>query len=127
MYVNIRRKNASIFNMISLSERKFQSALDTAVANLSDELKIYLKRIDIIVSEIAEKPDLLGTNLEEELDLLSLHETVPISEAYRNDMNLRGELTLFKKAIEKICEEESDLVHQLKTILEEELRYRPTP
>ena len=65
--------------MISLSERKFQSALDMAVADLSDELKKCLKDIDIIVSEIAEKSDLLGTNLEEELDLLSLYEAVPTS------------------------------------------------
>ena len=111
--------------MISLSERKFQSALDIALVDLSDELKLCLKDIDIIVSEIAEKSDLLGTNLEEELDLLSLYEAVPISDAYHNDMNLRGQLTLFKRALEKICEEESDLVHQLTTTLEEELSYQP--
>ena len=69
LYVDICRKNASIFNMISLSERKFQSALDMAMAGLSDELKICLKWIDIIVSEKAEKPDLLGTNLEEVEDV----------------------------------------------------------
>lgn len=112
--------------MISLSERKFQSALDLAVADLSDELKKCLKDIDIIVSEIAEKSDLLGTNLEEELDLLSLYEAVPTSIAYHNDTNLRGQLTLFKMALEKICEEESDLVPQLTIILEEELSYKPT-
>jgi len=112
--------------MISLSERKFQSALDLAVADLSDELKTCLKDIDIIVSEIAGKSDLLGTNLEEELDLLSLYEAVPISVAYPNDTNLRGQLTLFKMALEKICEEESDLVPQLTIILEEELSYKPT-
>ena len=112
--------------MISLSERKFQSALDMAVADLSDELKTCLKDIDIIVSEIAEKSDLLGTTVEKELDLLSLYEVVPISDAYHNERNLRGQLTLFKRAIEQICEEESELVPQLTTILEEELGYRPT-
>ncbi|PZC44234.1 MAG: putative Zn-dependent protease, minimal metalloprotease (MMP)-like domain [Chloroflexi bacterium] len=113
--------------MISISERKFQSALDMAVAGLPGELKTCLKEIDIIVSKIAEKSDLLGTNLEEELDLLSLHEAVPISNAYHNDMNLRGQLTIFKMALEKICEEESDLAHQLTIILEEELSYHATP
>ena len=112
--------------MISLSERKFQSALDRAMADLSDALKKCLKEIDIIIYEIAEKSDLLGTNVEKELDLLSLYEVVPISDGYHDERNLRGQLTLFKRALEAICEEESDLVPQLTTILEEELSYRPS-
>ena len=93
---------------------------------IRDRLKKYLNQIDVIVYEIAEKSDLLGTTVEKELDLLSLYEVVPISDAYHDERDLRGQLTLFKRAIEKICEEESELIPQLTTILEEELSYRPT-
>ena len=96
------------------------------MADLPDELKKCLNQIDVIVYEIAEKSDLLGTTVEKELDLLSLYEVVPISDAYHDERDLRGQLTLFKRAVEKICEEESELIPQLTSILEEELSYRPT-
>ena len=112
--------------MVTLTGRKFQSIIDTAVAELPNELKTCLEEIDVVVSDIAEKSDLLGTDLEDEIDLLSLFENVPKSETYQPDSVLRGQLTIFKMAIEKICVDEEEISSQIAFTLLEELSYQPS-
>ena len=112
--------------MFTLSGRKFQSIIDTAVAELPNELKTCLEEIEVVVSDIAEKSDLLGTDVEDEIDLLSLLVTIPKSDTYQPDSVLRGQLTIFKMAIEKICVDESEVASQVAITLLEELGYHPS-
>ena len=109
--------------MVTLTGRKFQSIIDTAVAELPNELKTSLEEIDVVVSDIAEKSDLLGTNIEDEIDLISLFENVPKSEIYQPDHILRGQLTIFKMAIEKMCTDESEILEHVSNTIQEELTY----
>ena len=111
--------------MFILSSRKFQSIVDMAVTELPDGLKPRLEAIDVVVSDIAEKVDLLGTDIEDEIDLLSLFESVPKSDTYQPDSVLRGQLTIFKMAIEKICVDEEEISSQIAFTLLEELSYQP--
>ncbi|MFL2759667.1 MAG: metallopeptidase family protein [Dehalococcoidia bacterium] len=114
----------SLFEYVfTLSDRKFQSIVDMAVAELPDNLRPCLEEIDVVVSDIAEKSDLLGTDLEDEIDLLSLFENVPKSDTYQPDSVLRGQLTIFKMAIENICVDESEVSSQIAITLFEELGY----
>ena len=112
--------------MFTLSDRKFQSIVDVAVAKMPDELKLCLKEIDVVVSEIAEKSDLLGTDLEYEIDLLSLLERIPKSDTYQPDPVMRGQLIIFKMAIENICVDEEEVASQISITLLEELGYQPS-
>ena len=112
--------------MFTLSDRKFQSIVDMAVAKMPDELKSCLKEIDVVVSEIAEKSDLLGTDLEYEIDLLSLLERIPKSDTYQPESVLRGQLTIFKIAIENICVDEEEVESAISITLLEELGYQPS-
>ena len=97
-----------------------------AVAKMPDELKSCLKEIDVVVSDIAEKSDLLGTDLEYEIDLLSLLERIPKSNIYQPDLVLRGQLIIFKVAIENICVDEEEVASQISITLSEELGYQPS-
>ena len=97
-----------------------------AVAKMPDELKSCLKEIDVVVSTIAEKSDLLGTDLEYEIDLLSLLERIPKSNIYQPDLVLRGQLIIFKVAIENICVDEEEVASQISITLSEELGYQPS-
>ena len=110
--------------MFTLSDRKFQSIVDMAVADLPNEIKSFLEEIDVVVSDIAEKSDLLGTDVEDEINLLSLFENVPKSDIYQPDSVLRGQLTIFKMAIEKICVDETEVSSQIAITLTEELGYQ---
>ena len=109
--------------MFTLSGRKFQSIVDMAVEELPDELKTSIEEIDVVVSNIANKSDLLGTDIEDEIDLISLFENVPKSEIYQPDHILRGQLTIFKMAIENICTDESEILEHVSNTIEEELTY----
>ena len=97
-----------------------------AVAKMPDELKSCLKEIDVVVSDIAEKSDLLGTDLQNEIDLLSLLERIPKSNTYQPDSVLRGQLTIFKMAIENICVDEEEVTSAISITLLEELGYQPS-
>ncbi len=97
-----------------------------AMAELPDELKPCLEEMDVVVSDIAEKSDLLGTDLDDEIDLLSLLESIPKSYTYQPDSVLRGQLTIFKMAFEKICVDEAEVSSQIKITLLEELGYQPS-
>tara|TARA_Y100000590_G_scaffold204174_1_gene231616 strand:+ start:1874 stop:2173 length:300 start_codon:yes stop_codon:yes gene_type:complete len=97
-----------------------------AVAKMPDELKSCLKEIDVVVSDIAEKSDLLGTDLEYAIDLLSLLERIPKSNIYQPDLVLRGQLIIFKVAIENICVDEEEVASQISITLSEELGYQPS-
>ena len=97
-----------------------------AVAKMPDELKSCLKEIDVVVSTIAEKSDLLGTDLEYEIDLLSLLERIPKSDIYQPDPVMRGQLIIFKMAIENICVDEEEVASQISITLLEELGYQPS-
>ena len=112
--------------MFTLSGRKFQSIVDMALAELPADLRPCLEEIDVLVSDIVEKSDLLGTDLEDEIDLLSLFENVPKSDTYHPDSVLRGQLTIFKMAIEKICVDEEEISSQIAFTLLEELSYQPS-
>ena len=97
-----------------------------AVTKMPDELKSCLKEIDVVVSDIAEKSDLLGTDLEYAIDLLSLLERIPKSNIYQPDLVLRGQLIIFKVAIENICVDEEEVASQISITLLEELGYQPS-
>ena len=97
-----------------------------AVTKMPDELKSCLKEIDVVVSTIAEKSDLLGTDLEYAIDLLSLLERIPKSNIYQPDLVLRGQLIIFKVAIENICVDEEEVASQISITLLEELGYQPS-
>ncbi|MBS22050.1 MAG: hypothetical protein CL739_08180 [Chloroflexi bacterium] len=97
-----------------------------AMAKMPDELKSCLKEIDVVVSDIAEKSDLLGTDLQNEIDLLSLLERIPKSNTYQPDSVLRGQLTIFKMAIENICVDEEEVTSAISITLLEELGYQPS-
>ena len=97
-----------------------------AVAKMPDELKSCLKEIDVVVSDIAEKSDLLGTDLEYAIDLLSLLERIPKSNIYQPDLVLRGQLIIIKVAIENICVDEEEVASQISITLSEELGYQPS-
>ena len=110
--------------MFTLSGRKFQSIVDMAVEELPDELKTSIEEIAVVVSNIANKTDLLGTDIEDEIDLISLFENVPKSEIYQPDHILRGQLTIFKMAIENICTDESEILEHVSNTIQEELTYQ---
>ena len=112
--------------MFTLSGRKFQSIVDTAVARLPNELKPRLEAIDVVISDIAERSDLIGTDVADEINLLSLFESVPKSDTYKPDSVLRGQLTIFKIAIENICADEAEVSSQIAITILEELTNQPS-
>ena len=68
--------------MAQLSLTKFKQLVSDAINNLPDNSKKYLENIQIIVDLSPTEEQLLGTGLENKLDLLSLYEGIHSSERY---------------------------------------------
>ena len=63
---------------------------------------------------------IVGTGIENAMDLLGLYEGIPLTERYGYDMVLPDKVTIFQKPIESICDTEEEVAEEIsKTLIHE--------
>ena len=106
--------------MTSISREQFERLVSQALYDLPDEFRHSLQNVDIVVGDVASMNQIVGTGIENAMDLLGLYEGIPLTERYGYDMVLPDKVTIFQKPIESICDTEEEVAEEIsKTLIHE--------
>ena len=109
--------------MISITRERFERLVRRALSQLPDEFKSRLNNVDIVVDNVASQNQLIGTDIEDVMELLGLYEGIPLTERYGYDLVLPDKITIFQKPIESICETQEEITSEIKTTLTHEIAH----
>ena len=106
--------------MTSIPREQFERLVSQALYDLPDEFRHSLQNVDIVVDDVASMNQIVGTGIENAMDLLGLYEGIPLTERYGYDMVLPDKVTIFQKPIESICDTEEEVAEEIsKTLIHE--------
>ena len=106
--------------MTSISREQFERLVSQALSDLPDDFRNSLQNVDIVVGDVASMNQIVGTGIENAMDLLGLYEGIPLTERYGYDMVLPDKVTIFQKPIESICDTEEEVAEEIsKTLIHE--------
>ncbi len=109
--------------MISITRERFEKLVRRALSQLPDEFKSRLNNVDIVVDNVASQNQLIGTDIEDVMELLGLYEGIPLTERYGYELVLPDKITIFQKPIESICETQEEITSEIKTTLTHEIAH----
>lgn len=107
--------------MNHLSSIQFKILIAKAIEGLPTEIKIRLENIQLLVDLYPSDDQLLGTGLENKLNLLSLYEGIPLDDRYGYDEILPDKITLFQESLESISNTEDELINEIQSTLNLEI------
>ena len=102
---------------------EFEKLVRTALEEIPVEIARELNNVNVVVEEWASKDQLVGTGIEEGNYLLGLYEGIPLTDRYGYDMVLPDKITLFQGAIEAICENDEELVKEIRDTVVHEVAH----
>ena len=106
--------------MTSISREQFQNLVLQALSDLPGDVRHSLQNVDVVVDDVASMSQIVGTGIENAMNLLGLYEGIPLTERYGYDMVLPDKVTLFQKPIESICDTEEEVAEEIsKTLIHE--------
>ncbi len=106
--------------MTSISREQFQNLVLQALSDLPEYVRHSLQNVDVVVDDVASMNQIVGTGIENAMDLLGLYEGIPLTERYGYDMVLPDKVTLFQKPIESICDTQEQMAEEIsKTLIHE--------
>ena len=106
--------------MVSISREQFQNLVLQALSDLPEYVRHSLQNVDVVVDDVASMNQIVGTGIENAMDLLGLYEGIPLTERYGYDMVLPDKVTLFQKPIESICDTQEQMAEEIsKTLIHE--------
>tara|TARA_B100001013_G_scaffold171058_1_gene102626 strand:+ start:912 stop:1286 length:375 start_codon:yes stop_codon:yes gene_type:complete len=104
----------------SISREQFQNLVLQALSDLPEYVRHSLQNVDVVVDDVASMNQIVGTGIENAMDLLGLYEGIPLTERYGYDMVLPDKVTLFQKPIESICDTQEQMAEEIsKTLIHE--------
>lgn len=110
-----------------MDTRRFESLVRQAVEELPPALQDILKRMDnnfdIVVEDWASPAQLIGSGLEEKESLLGLYEGTPLTAREYYNFALPDKITIFKKAIESICDTDEEIVSEVRATVVHEIAH----
>ena len=109
--------------MISISREQFESLVREALSQLPNDVRSHLDNVDVVVDGSASTSQLVGTGIENEMELLGLYEGIPLTERYGYDLVLPDKITLFQKPIETICETQEQIAEEIKATIVHEIAH----
>ena len=68
--------------MTSISRAQFERLVRRALSQLPEEFKSQLNNVDVVVDTAASPTQLIGTGIEDAMELLGLYEGIPLTERY---------------------------------------------
>ena len=110
--------------MPQLPLNKFKQIVAKSVQSLSNEIKEQLKDIQIVIDIYPSDEQLIGTGLENKLNLLSLYEGIPLSEKYGYENILPDKITLFQESLESISIIEDQLIKEIQNSISSEISHQ---
>ena len=90
---------------------------------MPNDVRSHLDNVDIVVDGSASTSLLVGTGIENEMELLGLYEGIPLPERYGYDLVLPDKITLFQKPIETICETQEQIAEEIKATIVHEIAH----
>ncbi len=106
--------------MTSISREQFQNLVLQALSDLPEYVRHSLQNVDVVVDDVASMSQIVGTGIENAMNLLGLYEGIPLTERYGYDMVLPDKVTLFQKPIESICDTQEQMAEEIsKTLIHE--------
>ena len=109
--------------MISISREQFEKLVRKALSQLPIDVRNHLDNVDVVVDGSASTSQLVGTGIENEMDLLGLYEGIPLTERYGYDLVLPDKITLFQRPIESICETQEQVSEEIKATIVHEVAH----
>ena len=110
-----------------MDTRRFENLVRQAIQELPPALQDLLDRMDnnfdIVVEDWASPAQLIGSGLEEKEALLGLYEGTPLTAREYYNFALPDKITLFKRAIENICETDEEVVAEVRTTVIHEIAH----
>jgi len=104
----------------SISREQFQNLVLQALSDLPEDIRHSLQNVDVVVDDVASMSQIVGTGIENAMNLLGLYEGIPLTERYGYDMVLPDKVTLFQKPIESICDTQEQMAEEIsKTLIHE--------
>lgn len=107
--------------MLTLTRKKFRNLVTNSLAELPKEITFKLENVDIVIDDVASSSQLVGTGLENDLELLGLYEGIPLNDRYGYDLVLPDKITIFQKSVESICTTEEELKSEIKATIMHEI------
>jgi predicted Zn-dependent protease with MMP-like domain len=105
---------------VTLDDTAFSRALDSAVANLPRSIRERIEGVSLQIEDFPSLELVRGERISPQT--LGLFMGVPRTEALLTDQPLDlDRIILFKKNLEKICQDEEDLIDQIQTTLRHEV------
>ena len=109
--------------MTSITREQFERLVRSALSQLPEEFKLRLNNVDIVVDNAASPNQLIGTGIENSMELLGLYEGIPLTERYGYDLVLPDKITIFQAPIESICETQEEITLEIKSTLTHEIAH----
>jgi len=107
--------------MLTLTRKMFRNLVTNSLAELPKEITSKLENVDVVIDDVASSSQLIGTGLENNLELLGLYEGIPLNDRYGYDLVLPDKITIFQKSVESICITEEDLKSEIKATIMHEI------
>ena len=94
-----------------------------ALTDIPIEFQNRLENVDVVVEEVPSKDQIAGTFFGDEDCLVGLYEGVPLTG--RNDYGevLPDRICLFQSSIESLCEDEDQMLEEIKKIVIQEITH----
>ena len=109
--------------MTSISREQFERLVRQVLSQLPEEFKSQLNNVDVVVDTTASPTQLIGTGIEDAMELLGLYEGIPLTERYGYDLVLPDKITIFQKPIESICETQEEITQEIETTITHEIAH----
>ena len=103
--------------------RRFERLVRQAIEELPPAFLDRMDNLDIVVEDWASPAQLIGSGIEEKESLLGLYEGIPLPDRYDYNLALPDKITLFKRAIENICETDEEVVAEVRTTVIHEIAH----
>ena len=101
----------------------FERLVRRAISELPPAFLERMDNVDVVVEDWASRAHLLGSGLGEEEFLLGLYEGIPLPDRYDYNLVLPDKITLFQKAIESICNDDEEVVAEVRATVVHEVAH----
>ncbi len=102
---------------------EFEQLVVRALNDIPEGIREQLDNVDLVVEDSPSNSQLVGSGLEDGYELLGLYEGLPLTEREDYGMVLPDKITIFQKSIEAICENDDEVVAEVRDTVVHEIAH----
>ncbi len=88
---------------MEFTQTDFNLLIEESIKDLDSSIRIKCQNIEVELKQTPSSEELLGTGVENPLELLSLHEKIPHKNSFGYEKQIPEKIILFQKSIENVC------------------------